>query len=43
MNKQIELENKLRQQADEMKDLLKEKYWYLKYVAKVKSEEEAKT
>lgn len=40
--KQQELENRLRQEADEMQELLKEKNWYRKYVAKIHEEEEQK-
>lgn len=38
--RQSELENKLRQEADEMQDLLREKHWYRKYIGKIASEDQ---
>lgn len=37
--RQLELDNRLRQEADDMQELLREKTWYRKYVAKIAEDE----
>lgn len=34
----MEIENKLRHEADEMQDLLRERHWYRRYVDKIAAE-----